>query len=503
MDLSKISTVVRPRSNWQAIDLGFRMARQWYMPLITGYLLLTLPIFIILHLTLKSVEPYLPMLILWWLKPLWEKILLAYISVRQFGETPSLKTLLNMWRKVALRHLLPALTWRRLSVQRSYISAITQLENLKGGRRQKRATQFAGENQQAAFWLTIVGAHVEAFITWAVFILAIIIMPQQMQSFDLLGTLAENGLFVDIAYYIAIVSFAPFYVCAGFSLYLNQRTKVEGWDIEITFRRLVARRQNRLKTTALSSSLSTALIGIMLATALVLPQPTLAAQETKEQIAIRQAAEQIVNQPPFVNIDEKTYPEYYLNQKAYSDEEDDKTESDENSGAFLQSLIKFFASGVEWVLYAVLAILLVFLMLRYRHVLMELLQTRQIKDEQDAPKVVFGLNIDKASLPDDPAKAAQALWQQGQKRQALSLLYRGALMLMVSRGKLHVHDSYTEGECLEQVRTKGATQLADYFGDITKAWQQLAYARIEPEEATMQALFSRWHSVFLESLNDK
>ena len=33
----------------------------------------------------------------------------------------------------------------------------------------------------------------------------------------------------------------PLYVAGGFSLYLNRRTVLEGWDIEIAFRRMARR----------------------------------------------------------------------------------------------------------------------------------------------------------------------------------------------------------------------------------------------------------------------
>ena len=33
----------------------------------------------------------------------------------------------------------------------------------------------------------------------------------------------------------------PFYVAAGFGLYLNRRTLLEGWDIEVALRRIAER----------------------------------------------------------------------------------------------------------------------------------------------------------------------------------------------------------------------------------------------------------------------
>ena len=42
------------------------------------------------------------------------------------------------------------------------------------------------------------------------------------------------------AYAAAVLVLEPFYVAAGFALYLNRRTLLEGWDIEVALRRIAA-----------------------------------------------------------------------------------------------------------------------------------------------------------------------------------------------------------------------------------------------------------------------
>ena len=44
---------------------------------------------------------------------------------------------------------------------------------------------------------------------------------------------------------LAMSLIAPFYVAGGFALYLNRRSELEGWDIEICLRRLLARWQGK------------------------------------------------------------------------------------------------------------------------------------------------------------------------------------------------------------------------------------------------------------------
>jgi len=46
-----------------------------------------------------------------------------------------------------------------------------------------------------------------------------------------------RGLGIDIAYAVAVAFLEPFYVAAGFGMYINRRVELEAWDIEQEFRR--------------------------------------------------------------------------------------------------------------------------------------------------------------------------------------------------------------------------------------------------------------------------
>ena len=45
---------------------------------------------------------------------------------------------------------------------------------------------------------------------------------------------------VATAYAITVLFLEPFYVAAGFAMYLTRRTELEAWDIEQEFRRAFA-----------------------------------------------------------------------------------------------------------------------------------------------------------------------------------------------------------------------------------------------------------------------
>src|SRR5690606_23475696 len=61
---------------------------------------------------------------------------------------------------------------------------------------------------------------------------------------ELLG-LSSDALWLDhlsnLLYALVLVVWEPIYVASGFSLYLNRRTILEAWDIELAFRRIRAR----------------------------------------------------------------------------------------------------------------------------------------------------------------------------------------------------------------------------------------------------------------------
>jgi hypothetical protein len=114
---------------------------------------------------------------------------------------------------------------------------------------------------------------------------------------------------------------------------------------------------------------------------------------------------------------------------------------------------------------------------------------------------VGGLDIREESLPADVAGAVRALWQQGQQRAALALLYRATLSRLVSRQSLKLHHGATEGECLAQARSANAAGTLDgaslaLADQATTLWLNAAYGARWPAEETVAALCTRWQAHF-------
>lgn len=149
MRLSDATVAIRPRTNWEAMDLGVLMSQQHRRLLMTSWAIVTLPLFAVLSLLLWD-SPSLAVFIFWWLKPAYERLPLYILSKALFGETPTLKQALRQWPRLLKPQLIASLTWRRFSLSRSFLLPVLQLEGLDGTARQQRLQVLLQRNAGAA-----------------------------------------------------------------------------------------------------------------------------------------------------------------------------------------------------------------------------------------------------------------------------------------------------------------------------------------------------------------
>jgi hypothetical protein len=93
-------------------------------------------------------------------------------------------------------------------------------------------------------------------------------------------------------------------------------------------------------------------------------------------------------------------------------------------------------------------------------------------------------------LPPDVAAAAAALAREGRLREALGMLYRGALSELVHKRGVRLLASHTEGDVL---RLSGDMS---YLRNLVDAWQRCAYARRVPQAAEVEALAAAYGAAF-------
>ncbi|KTC63590.1 hypothetical protein AO262_04620 [Pseudomonas fluorescens ABAC62] len=500
MRLSDASVVVRPRSAWEAMDLGVLMAREHRSLLMGSWALVTLPIFAVLTALLWK-HPSVAMFLFWWLKPAFDRLPLYILSTALFGETPGLKQAVRQWPRLLKGQLLASLTWRRLSLSRSFVMPVNQLEGLSGQARQQRLGVLLQRNAGAARWLTTVGVHLEIGLWLGCMALFYLLIPQQLEldwNWQQLTLASSSGaLWLEhlgnLFYALILVFWEPVYVASGFSLYLNRRTVLEAWDLELVFRRLRQR---------LSSVVPLLLLVIGL-TVLPFDPPVMAAESKPLSTeSASQSIKSLLDKPPFKNPETVTRYRFGDEKPAVKNKAADDGKLPDWLKALLDNFdsnaFKHLAQGLEVLLWSVLIGGLALLVWRYRDWLQTFVSRRRPhapKATKQAPEQLFGLELGADTLPLDIASAAEQLWPT-QPREALGLLYRGLLSRLLHDFKLPLKSADTEGQVLERIHLLHQQQLIAFSEELTRHWQNLAYGHQLPPASAQQKLCSDWRALF-------
>lgn len=503
MRLSDASVVIRPRTAWEAMDLGVLMAREHRLLLMSSWALVTLPVFAVLTALLWK-YPSTAMFLFWWLKPAFDRLPLYILSKALFGETPSIKQAVRQWPRLLKGQLLASLTWRRLSLSRSFVMPVSQLEGLDGPARQKRLGVLQQRNAGAARWLTTIGVHLEIGLWFGCMSLFYLFIPQNLElDWDwqrLVLATSSEGLWLEhlsnAFYAVILVFWEPIYVACGFSLYLNRRTVLEAWDLELVFRRLRQRLSNVVPLLLLMMGLSL----------LPFSPPAMAESSPSQKPLATQDASQsiksLMEKPPFKNPETVTRYRFGEDKPPVKN----KAHRDGKLPDWLKALLdnlnsntfKHIAQGLEVLLWGLIVGALITLVWRYREWLRTFVSRRRLRKPQDvkvAPAQLFGLELGLETLPDDIASAAEHLWPT-QPREALGLLYRGLLSRLLHDFNLPLKSADTEGQILERVNQLQQPQLLAFSDDLTRHWQNLAYGHRLPPPSVQQQLCSDWRTLF-------
>lgn len=485
MQLDRLSLALRPRNAWEGMDLGFVMAREWFLPLWILWTLVALPTYLLL-LLLFPANSLLIAILLWWLKPLYEPPLVYWLSRAIFGEKLSLKAVMQRWFSLVWPQLLHNLTWRRFSPNRSFFMPIAVLEQLRGKARRERI-QILGRSQQAGTWLTIVGIHFEIVLELSLLALMVMMLPEELQWLDLRELVMTPNymgeMLQQFSGLLAMSLIAPFYVAGGFALYLTRRGELEAWDIEISFRRLADRIASGKGVGAM----------LMLFIVLLIPLPDTSA--AVDRLHAREQIQQVLAQEDFGKLTSQSYWKYI--------EKPDESEAVSDLPWFLEWLVeifKGFARGIAavgelllWLLAGGVGGYLIYWLLRLKG-FADGSQQEQEGRRKKIPQSLFGLDLRSENLPQDIPSAALRLLQDGDPRAALSLLYRGALAALIQQHKLEIPNSATEHECLALVAAVRNAEEANYFARLTGLWLHMAYGHLPPEDAKVEKLCAQWQT---------
>lgn len=471
MRLEDVTVTLRPRQPWEAIDLGCALVRRDFGRLLALWCVTVVPVWLGICVLMRSAPAWIP-LVVWWLKPLYDRVPLFFLSRSAFGVRPGFAQTWKAWPRLWLSGFLPALLWRRLSFIRSFALPAQMLEGLRGFAVKRRVKALALDGGGSGVLVSYAFLKIETVLYAAVLWGTYGLLPESHTSalgaafsaFDFEGL--PPGLFwwAAICYMLVVTFVEPFYVGAGFGLYLNCRTRIEGWDVELAFRRLGAR------LTAPVAACLVALVCLLGA-----GTPAVAATGSEVQAKVKE----VLESPDF--------EVHKIQSKRWVPEMPDLPKG--KGKPWHLDFIEVLGEILFWGLITAVVSWLVWYLVKNRHLFVV---RRKPKAEVIAPTVIMGMNITRASLPADIVAAARAAWAAGDFKEALSLLYRGSLSWLVTRRRVPITDSDTEEECLTQVITAGPQTEAEYFRQLTGAWVQAAYALMPVSNAEMNALCDSW-----------
>ncbi len=505
MKLEDITAEIRPRSEWESIDLGLSLTRHYLSDLWRSWLTLVFPLCLVIILMCYQ-QPGWAIFAIWWLKPLFERVVLFDLSRRLFGELPTNRDrrssfwsqVRSLWLLILLGVVLTfsgyllhreeggeagfivlfwltviGLAFYRSMITRSFTLPVRFLENLTDSKYRKRVQLLSRRAAGAASVLTILCLLVEVGLMWSLVAFVELMFPgdsswssSNLEDWGQLTGEMLTGmpdvfsrtehLVVVFLYFCAMTLTAWLYVGGGFGLYVNTRTWTEGWDIELNFKKIGQR------------------------LSLILLFLGLGFTEVKAESSQERVAEILAHEDFEIH---KSEEERWV--------PDRKKRSSWSGGNLPLGPLGIFGKVLFWTLLVLCVALLIWLIVRNLHVFGE--PSKKVSSEpKKVVKTVAGMDITPESLPEDLVAAARALWVEGRQKDSLGLLYRGAISWLVTQEVASISESDTELDCVRRLKEGEQKTLIAPFEELTSVWMGAAYGRVFPQDDLMEKIFSAW-----------
>ena len=243
MKVDAIRLDLRPRGMFEAADLGVRLVSAHLRSVWTS----CAPVYALVVLLAATTLPLgigWTLLTVIWLKPWLDRSILFVLARAVFGEETRFADVWAARGAVAWQGLLGALTIRRLSPWRSYVQPVLQLEGQRGKARRERVARILGPHRGAALAMQTAFAMIETLLVLGLLALLPWLTPADNQVPWLALLFEGRSWMTDVlltCFVVAVAIVEPFFVGAGFAMYLNRRVELEAWDIEQEFRLAFAR----------------------------------------------------------------------------------------------------------------------------------------------------------------------------------------------------------------------------------------------------------------------
>jgi hypothetical protein len=466
-----IAIGLRRRSPWEAMDLGLTMLQRWSRQVYLPHLLFAIPLMAVAITAGWWFErAWVALLAIWWMKPAYDRVVLHVLSRAVFGELPTTRAVFGAAKEWLRTGLFTALLFRLWpDTSRSFNLPVRQLEGQAGRAGRERRAVLGRRIGSYAIWLTLTCLAIEIMVLMGSFgLIAELFLPAKAsEGQGLLELVFGNSEDTDavfgfddaFAYAAAVLVLEPFYVAAGFGLYLNRRTMLEGWDIEVALRSIAARH-------------AAVLIFVVGMAAALMPFHTYAQEkDPKQEIS------KVLEAKEFG---------YYRDVKRWQSRERD-SQGKGRDLSWLRGVGYALAKAGEVLMWIAAGALLAYALWWAARMLPR--WRAAAPEPYRPPAALFGMDLAPENLPPDVGAVAAALAREGKLREALGLLYRGALSELVHKRGVQLMASHTEGEAVRLAKLP-------YFGALVDAWQQCAYARRMPQAADVERLANDYKSAF-------
>jgi hypothetical protein len=407
---------------------------------------------------------YFSWLILWFLKPLFDRSVLHIISVRFFESSAGMKHFFKGLGKTLWRGLPGDLLWRRFSPLRAAMMPVRVLEygSKKSGKETvKRKELLKRSGIDYCFLLTCWGIALEITLLlgemlFFLMITEIIGIGKDVQIFTV-EFFRKAEVFIFAAWCINYILIESLYVCMGFSLYINSRIEVEGWDIEIMFR-----------TFAKKLKKPTGILIAFLFIFMFLPVNVFTA-DFEDPVPMEKLHE-ILNSPDFGG-EKDTWGIRFK-----------KPQEERDNFIFNPSMekLKFiFAFVLRFIIVVLIAALIVFIIFYVRRFAYK----RNSETEEPAMTILHGIPC---GDPELMLQRAMEFFNMGNLRMAWGYCTAAGILSWTTCRGLSFPPDATESECVNIVSSSFSGDEVITFNKLINHWINFAYAGKHPPDGSFE-----------------
>ena len=464
---------LRLRTSDEAVDAGVLLARKYWWPLLGGWLILAIPFFVV-----ACLIPYTfwAIVFFWWFKPLYERLPLQIVSSAIFRQKFSVEA---TFRGLFHYDTLAWITVFRICPGRSTLIPIAVLEGLESGTGKIRKRR---QIVKAPIINTYFLLHIGMFLCELVMICIGVILfmkffepvfDETLLQWELIGAQwswvwnTQSGQILLLSLMLTSSTFiAPFYVCAGFGLYINRRIGLEGWDLYLGFQRLISRLS----------------VGCLLVLVLV-PNVDLVAHEEAQNVPTNPSHKVQIRTEIDSIMQRHTLREETVRRPKQPDIE-------VRSNRFMEVI----STIIQLLLVAMVVGLVIWVVIKLR-VWEFVIKRSKTDDVLDSTVTIVHDEQMGLELPPNIAAEASRAWRQGRAREALSLLYQGALQYLIVKHSCPIEICDTERTCTRVV-AKSVPTHSSGFNRLSLMWQQVAYGKKKLADQEFHHLLTLYEDSF-------